>query len=152
MELPKPTNKTRLKVEPSPQPWDDFPYRRLPGKEQLIMSENQSFLQELEGRSQKLTSAPDDKIVIDRETLGELLALVSQCALDLVNPRDNEIFLTSLDIHLSKSDSPEARKSLLLLNHYRDVAPEALGDIAEWLEEARQLINVVLAASEMGAS
>jgi hypothetical protein len=53
-----------------------------------------------------------------------------------------------LDIYLSKSDNPESRKSLLLLNHYRDVVPDALLEIAEYLEEAIELINVVFAASE----
>jgi hypothetical protein len=96
--------------------------------------------------------SPDagDKICIDRETFKQLRSLVSCCANDLVNPRDCEIFLTSLDIYLSKSDNPESRKSLLLLNHYRDVVPDALLEIAEYLEEAIELINVVFAASELG--
>jgi hypothetical protein len=75
------------------------------------------------GRSQFLTFESTDKIVIDRETFKQLLALVGSCVDELVNPRDCEIFLTSLDTYLSESDSPEARKSLLLLNYDRDIVP-----------------------------
>lgn len=98
--------------------------------------------------------SPDagDKICIDRKTFKELFLLVGRCADELVNPRDCEIFLTSLDIYLSESDSLEARKSLLLLNHYRDVVPEALEEIADWLEEIRETMKVILAASKLGGS
>jgi len=91
-----------------------------------------------------------DQICIDRKTFKQLLALVTSCVNELVNPRDCEIFLTSLDIYLSENDSPEPRKSLLLLNHYRDVVPEALEEIADSLEEAREIFNVILAASKLG--
>jgi hypothetical protein len=91
-----------------------------------------------------------DQICIDRKTFKQLLSLIICCADNLVNPRDCEIFLTSLDIYLSENESPEPRKSLLLLNHYRDVVPEALEEIADWLQEATETINVILAASELG--
>jgi hypothetical protein len=103
------------------------------------------------GRSQFLTFESTDKIVIDRETFKQLLALVGSCVDDLVNPRDCEIFLTSLDTYLSESDSPEARKSLLLLNYYRDIVPDALEEIAERLEEARGIFNFILTASRLGS-
>jgi hypothetical protein len=48
------------------------------------------------GRSQHLTFAEsNDKIVIDRKTFEQLIALVGSYADELVNPRDCEIFLTS---------------------------------------------------------
>ena len=94
------------------------------------------------GRSQFLTFESTDKIVIDREMFKQLLALLNSCADELVNPRDREIFLTSLDTYLSESDSPEARKSLLLLNYYRDIVPDALEEIAARLEEARGIFGV----------
>jgi hypothetical protein len=103
------------------------------------------------GRSQFLTFESTDKIVIDRETFKQLLALVGSCVDELVNPRDGEIFLTSLDTYLSESDSPEARKSLLLLNYYRDIVPDALEEIAERLEEARGIFNFILTASRLGS-
>jgi hypothetical protein len=104
------------------------------------------------GRSQFLTFESTDKIVIDRETFKQLLALVGSCADELVNPRDCEIFLTFLDTYLSESDSSEARKSLLLLNYYRDIVPDALEEIAERLEEAKGIFNFILAASKLGGS
>ena len=97
--------------------------------------------------------SPDavDKICIDRETFQQLFALVVSCVDELVNPRDCEIFLTFLHTYLSESDSSEARKSLLLLNYYRDIVPEALEEIAERLEEARGIFNFILTASRLGS-
>ena len=95
--------------------------------------------------------SPDagDKICIDRETFKQLLALLNSCVDELVNPRDCEIFLTFLDTYLSESDSPEPRKALLLLNYYRDIVPDALEEVVDRLEEAREIFNVVLAASKL---
>jgi hypothetical protein len=96
--------------------------------------------------------SPDagDKICIDRETFKQLLALLNSCVDELVNPRDCEIFLTFLDTYLSENDSPEPRKSLLLLNYYRDIVPEALEEIADRLEEARGIFKSILAPSKLG--
>ena len=96
--------------------------------------------------------SPDagDKICISRETFKQLLALLNSCVDELVNPRDCEIFLTFLDTYLSENDSPEPRKSLLLLNYYRDIVPEALEEIADRLEEARGIFKSILAASKLG--
>jgi hypothetical protein len=96
--------------------------------------------------------SPDagDKICIDRETFKQLLSLLNSCVDELVNPRDCEIFLTFLDTYLSENDSPEPRKSLLLLNYYRDIVPEALEEIADRLEEARGIFKSILAASKLG--
>jgi hypothetical protein len=102
------------------------------------------------GRSQFLTFESTDKIVIDRETFKQLLALLNSCVDELVNPRDCEIFLTFLDTYLSESDSPEPRKALLLLNYYRDVVPDALEEVAERLEEARGIFKFILTASKLG--
>jgi hypothetical protein len=103
------------------------------------------------GRSQHLTFAEsNDKIVIDRETFKQLLALLTSCVDELVNPRDCEIFLTFLDTYLSESNTPETRKSLLLLNYYRDIVPDALEEIADRLEEARGIFNFILTASKLG--
>jgi len=102
------------------------------------------------GRSQFLMFESTDKIVIDRETFKQLLALLNSCADELVNPRDCEIFLTFLDSYLSESDSPEPRKALLLLNYYRDVVPDALEEVADRLEEARGIFKFILTASRLG--
>ena len=99
-----------------------------------------------------LGQSPDagNKICIDRETFKQLLALLTSCVDELVNPRDCEIFLTFLDTYLSENDSPEPRKSLLLLNYYRDIVPEALEEVADRLEEARGIFKSILAASKLG--
>jgi len=96
--------------------------------------------------------SPDagDKICIDRETFKQLLALLNSCVDELVNPRDCEIFLTFLDTYLSENDSPEPRKSLLLLNYYRDIVPDALEEIADRLEEARGIFNFILTTTKLG--
>ena len=101
-------------------------------------------------RSQFLTFESTDKIVIDRETFKQLLALLNSCVDELVNPRDCEIFLTFLDTYLSENNSPEPRKALLLLNYYRDIVPDALEEVVDRLEEARGIFNVILAASKLG--
>jgi len=103
------------------------------------------------GRSQHLTFAElNDKIVIDRKTFKQLLALLNSCVDELVNPRDCEIFLTFLDTYLSENNSPEPRKALLLLNYYRDIVPDALEEIADRLEEARGIFKFILTASKLG--
>jgi hypothetical protein len=103
------------------------------------------------GRSQHLTFAEsNDKIVIDRKTFKQLLALLNSCVDELVNPRDCEIFLTFLDAYLSENNSPEPRKALLLLNYYRDVVPDALEEITDRLEEARRIFKFILTASKLG--
>jgi hypothetical protein len=102
------------------------------------------------GRSQNLSSYLDGKIVIDQKTFKRLRSLIHECDDTLSNPRNCEIFLTSLDTYLSDTAKPEVTKCLLLLNYYRDIVPEALTDIAGWLEEARDLMGVILAASELG--
>lgn len=116
------------------------------------MSENQATLQEPEGRSQKLTLSDksDDKIVIDRKTFKQILALLGRSVQQLEHSRHCEIFLTSLDKHLSESDSPEAYKSLLLLNYWLDVMPESFEEIARWLDKAEELMQLILTASKTG--
>jgi len=52
--------------------------------------------------------------------------------------------------YLSENDSPEPRKSLLLLNYYRDIVPEALEEIADRLEEARGIFKSILTTSKLG--
>jgi hypothetical protein len=96
--------------------------------------------------------SPDagDQICIDRKTFKELLALLTSCVDELVNPRDCEIFLTFLDTYLSENNSPEPPKALLLLNYYRDIVPDALEEVVDRLEEARGIFNVILAASKLG--
>jgi hypothetical protein len=59
------------------------------------------------------------------------------------------LYLITAETAISQTGNPEPRKSLLLLNLYREVVPDALLEIAGWLEEAREIINVILAASKL---
>jgi hypothetical protein len=107
-----------------------------------------------EGRSQKLTSP--DMVVIDRKTCHELGKLIGQSIDQLQNIRHCEIFLTSLDHHLSElgdkqlAKSSDISKALLLLEHWLGFVPEAQTDIDDWLTKAFQTLQVVLAASDLG--
>jgi hypothetical protein len=105
-----------------------------------------------QGRSQFLTFESDDKIVIDRKTFKQVYTLLGKCVDQLEHSRHCEIFLTSLDKYLSESDSLEASKSLLLLNYWLDVMPESFEDIAGWLDDAREMMKLILDGSKMGGS
>jgi hypothetical protein len=102
------------------------------------------------GRSQFLTSESDDKIVVDRQTFKKLFLLLGRCANNLMMSRRNEIFLTSLKNYLPDFETDEASKSLLLLGIWLDVVPEALEETAGWLDEAKEIMNVILSASKLG--
>jgi hypothetical protein len=102
------------------------------------------------GRSQFLSIELIDKVVIDRKTLEKLRTTLRCCIDNIAGDRDCEIFLTSLDLYLSEEKKPSASKSLLLLNHYRDVVPESLEEVEDWLQEAKEIINVILAATAGG--
>ncbi len=109
-----------------------------------------------EGRSQKLTSASGDMVSLDRKTCHELGKLVGRSIDQLQAIRHCEIFLTSLDRHLSELEdkelakSPDISKALLLLQHWLDFVPESQADITEWLQTAFQTLQIVLAASDLG--
>ena len=71
--------------------------------------------------------------------------------------RRSEIFLTSLDMHLAensvsnknnKASREFTEKSSLLLESYQKAVPKLLGKVESCLEEAIDLINLVVSASE----
>ncbi|MEG3958686.1 hypothetical protein [Microcoleus sp. herbarium2] len=73
--------------------------------------------------------------------------------------RRSEIFLTSLDMHLAensvsnknnKASHEFSEKSSLLLESYQKAVPKLLGKAESCLEEAIDLINLVVSASEAG--
>jgi hypothetical protein len=90
-----------------------------------------------EGRSQDLTCAEaDSKIVIDKMLVNKLTELLITSIYSVHSSRRSEIFLTSLDMHLSEdliSNKKEivrcdfAEKSLLLLQSYQKDVPKMLG-------------------------
>jgi hypothetical protein len=107
-----------------------------------------------QGRSQKLTSP--DMVMIDRKTCHELGKLIGQSIDQLQNIRHCEIFLTSLNHHLSELEDKQLAasldicKALLLLEHWLSVVPETQTDIDDWLTKAFKTVQVVLAASDLG--
>jgi len=108
-----------------------------------------------ETRSQKLTSP--DMVMIDRKTCHELGKRIGKSIDQLQTIRHCEIMLTSLEYHLSElADSRELDKSLeidrgiLLLRYWLNCVPEFQTEMAGWLQEAFQTLQVVLAASELG--
>jgi len=111
-----------------------------------------------EGRSQDLTCAEaDGKIVIDKMLVNKLTELLITSIYSVHSSRRSEIFLTSLDMHLSEdliSNKKEivrcdfAEKSLLLLQSYQKDVPKMLGNAERCLGDAIDLINLVVSASE----
>jgi hypothetical protein len=112
-----------------------------------------------DGRSQDLTCAKaDGKIVIDKMLVNKLTELLITSIYSVHTSRRCEIFLTSLDMHLSEdliSNKKEivrcdfAEKSLLLLQSYQKDVPKMLGKAESCLGEAIDLINLVVSASEV---
>jgi hypothetical protein len=112
-----------------------------------------------EGRSQDLTCAEaDGKIVIDKMLVNKLTELLITSIYSVHSSRRSEIFLTSLDMHLSEdliSNKKEivrcdfAEKSLLLLQSYQKDVPKMLGNAERCLGDAIDLINLVVSASEV---
>jgi hypothetical protein len=112
-----------------------------------------------EGRSQDLTCAEaDSKIVIDKILVNKLTELLITSIYSVHSSRRSEIFLTSLDMHLSEdliSNKKEivrcdfAEKSLLLLQSYQKDVSKMLGKAESCLGEAIDLINLVVSASEV---
>jgi hypothetical protein len=93
------------------------------------------------------------KIEIDSLTLKKIALLVGQCIYNIQSSRDCDIFLASLDIYLGESSNPEeARKSSLLLDHYRDTVPKSLKEAESWLTEANEQLSFILAANNLGAA
>lgn len=105
--------------------------------------------------SQKLTSPK--MVTIDRKTCHELGKRIGKSIDQLQTIRCREIMLTSLEYHLSEladdselQNSFEIGKGILLLKYWTDSVPEFQTEIAEWLQEAFQTLQAVLAASELG--
>jgi hypothetical protein len=111
------------------------------------------------GRSQDLTCAEaDGKIVIDKMLVNKLTELLITSIYSVHSSRRSEIFLTSLDMHLSEdliSNKKEivrcdfAEKSLLLLQSYQKDVPKMLENAERCLGDAIDLINLVVSDSEV---
>jgi hypothetical protein len=99
----------------------------------------------------------DKKIVIDKLLVNKLTELLINSIYSVHISRRSEIFLTSLDIHLAensisnknnKASHEFTEKSSLLLESYQKAVPKLLGKAESSLEEAIDLINLIVSASE----
>ena len=99
----------------------------------------------------------DQKIVIDKLLVNKLTELLINSIYSVHISRRSEIFLTSLDMHLAensisnknnKASHEFTEKSSLLLESYQKAVPKLLGKAESSLEEAIDLINLIVSASE----
>jgi len=99
----------------------------------------------------------DDQIVIDKLLVNKLTELLINSIYSVHVSRRSEIFLTSLDMHLAenlisnknnKASHEFTEKSSLLLASYQKAVPKLLGKAESSLEEAIDLINLIVSASE----
>jgi len=102
-------------------------------------------------------TAADKKIVIDKLLVNKLTELLINSIYSVHISRRSEIFLTSLDMHLAensisnknnKASHEFTEKSSLLLESYQKAVPKLLGKAESFLEEAIDLINLIVSASE----
>ena len=99
----------------------------------------------------------NDNIVIDKLLVNKLTELLINSIYSVHISRRSEIFLTSLDMHLAenlisnknnKASHEFTEKSSLLLASYQKAVPKLLGNAESSLEEAIDLINLIVSASE----
>jgi hypothetical protein len=99
----------------------------------------------------------DKKIVIDKLLVNKLTELLINSIYSVHVSRRSEIFLTSLDMHLAensisnknnKASHEFTEKSSLLLESYQKAVPKLLVKAENSLEEAIDLINLIVSASE----
>jgi hypothetical protein len=101
--------------------------------------------------------SPDagDKICIDRETFRQLLSLLNSSTDILYLARTNEIFIQCLGDYLDDLtclDDFQISKVSTLLRVWLDVVPENLTELSEYLQEARETVSVIFAASQLGGN
>ena len=101
----------------------------------------------------------NDNIVIDKLLVNKLTELLINSIYSVHISRRSEIFLTSLDMHLAensisnknnKASHEFTEKSSLLLASYQKAVPKLLGKAESSLEEAIDLINLIVSSSEAG--
>ena len=99
----------------------------------------------------------DDNIVIDKLLVNKLTEVLINSIYSIHISRRSEIFLTSLDVHLAensvsnknnKASREFTEKSSLLLESYQKAVPKLLWKAESSVEEAIDLINLIVSASE----
>jgi hypothetical protein len=100
-----------------------------------------------DGRSQDLTCAEsEEKILIDLKTFDQIFELISVSIDEISQVRRREIFLYSLEHHLTRSenfDNFPRIEAALLLDAYYDFVPASLAKLDRNFQEAWQLMEEV---------
>jgi len=105
------------------------------------------------GRSQILSPAEGDKITIDRPTFEQILNLLTGCHVNVEYLTSNHVFVESAETYLeSQPDTLEIRKALKLLSVWIQTWPDAREELVDCLDEARESIKFILAASAGGGN
>ena len=105
------------------------------------------------GRSQNLSPAEGDKITIDRPTLERIFSLLNGCSISLEYLDSNHVFVEATESYLETlPDSLEIRKALKLLDIWTQTCPDASKELTDSLDEARESIKFILAASAGGGN
>lgn len=105
------------------------------------------------GQLQPVTPGLGDIVAIDRQTFRQIFSLLNRSTDILATARHREIFLTCLDGYLSESvglDDSQCFKASLLLDAWIEHVPASLAQLGDELEEARQIMHVIFAASQLG--
>lgn len=99
-------------------------------------------------RSQNSTPPPADLVMVDRQTLKKVLRILSQSVDAVAVANHCDILLYSLDNYLLEGKNVNINKSMVLLRHYFDLVLESLTEVGQNLEEAHDLMKVVLEATK----
>lgn len=106
-----------------------------------------------DGRSQNLSPAEGDKITIDRPTFEQILNLLTGCHVNVEYLTGNHVFVEATETYLeSQPETLEIRKALKLLSVWVQTWPDALTELTDCLDEARESIKFILAASAGGGN
>jgi len=86
--------------------------------------------------------------MVDRQTLKKVLRILSQSVDAVAVSNHCEILLYSLNNYLLEGKNVNINKSMVLLRHYLELVPERLTEVGQKLEEAHDLMKVVLEATK----
>lgn len=123
------------------------------------MSENQSSLQELQGRSQNLLSCDSvDCVLVDRETLEELNWALVQAVDGLENCDLWQEFVSAAERCLKEMTETQRleewerpiKSAMLFIEAWSDKSPDVLSLSTHKISEAHRVLHLILAASQMG--
>jgi len=99
-------------------------------------------------QSQHSTPLPAELVMVDRQTLKKVLRILSQSVDAVAAANHCDILLYSLDNYLLEQKNVNINKSMILLRHYLELVPERLTEVGQKLEEAHDLMKVVLEATK----